>query len=174
MNKKIKIIITVVIAVLILAAAGCILFYLHIRSHTVDGPGMVDNVDFLDCTIKECEFSSAGDSLGRREYIDLTMINNNLVMTVTTCEGNGHKEKKKVYYPQSQMIYDIEKVFTDYDVENWGELPDSEFIALDASTERVTVTKKDGSVFSVYSTDKLPEGKEDYIRVIYEIMNSER
>lgn len=85
--------------------------------------------------------------------------------------GPSGKAGKKTYRTDPEILRDLEELFKKHGVREWGELPDSELIALDAPTVSVSIELSGGESFTFSSYKEFPDGSGGFlydVRKIFE------
>ena len=124
-------------------------------------------------------FSDSGNSLGNL-YSAEAMRDDNLSTIVVISEAEMHSVPitKRTYRADDDLLGRIDAIVDAVGAKTWGELPPSEFIALDASTPlvRLQYQNRDGSArplfLNISSADQLPEGGRDAIWQIRDLIES--
>ena len=130
--------------------------------------------------LKSIEYSNSGNMLGNVYTVEATRVDDGSTV-VTVREAKMHSDPIQVgeYRADDGLLVQIEAVIERAGMKEWGELPQSEFIALDASTESLTMrfASADPAArwepsLSYSENDELPEGGMEAIREIYQLMMS--
>ncbi|MBO4361107.1 MAG: hypothetical protein J5822_09550 [Eubacteriaceae bacterium] len=124
-----------------------------------------------DGIIGSVSYSSGGGMDGGSTRISAENTDGGYVLiTVERRSSPKGREEKKTFKADPQVFRDLEEMVSGCGMKDWGELPVSEFIALDAPVKSVTIDFTDGTWKTIRSTDQLPDGCEGLIADIRQIL----
>ena len=106
-----------------------------------------------------CEFYEGGGMENQSLTMTLTRARSGGADLLTIERRYGNESKTETWPATWDALDDFALFVADYDPEGWEALPDSELIALDAPTRRLSVTYEDGAFYSVDDSRELPPGK---------------
>ncbi|MBR0405840.1 MAG: hypothetical protein IJI68_11695 [Eggerthellaceae bacterium] len=130
--------------------------------------------------LKSAYYSDSGNSLGNLYSVEAYRADDG-TMVVKISESKVHSDPTEVgeYRVADDLLDRIEAIVDRAGMKDWGELPPSEFIALDASTPSISLTydpadSTDGWPEHLRYTfnDELPEGGANAINEIHDLMVS--
>lgn len=169
--SKMKLVLIVVISAVVLVAVAIGIIYSVLQIQVLDKHGMVyEKANIVD----ECVYSLHGGMEGESLYIRLSADKNgNAAIEFSRTEFNGASEETRTGSVPFEAIEKIRSVCTEYGVMSWGELKNSELIALDAPTVSLTfsVKEEDYSV-TINSNQALPKGSNGIFNEVYSILMS--
>lgn len=124
--KEIIIALSVILGVAVVSTVGYFLVKDVVKDNVLDGDGMV-NDRCLSCTY---HFGGGME----RDSVSITVKandNETATLEVVSCDSPDYEEITENYTVSFDSLEKIYQLYIKYDVENWGELPKSELIALD-------------------------------------------
>lgn len=125
-------IVLIIVLVIILAAAGVLVFmFWKLKSAVLDGDGMINDV------LLSCEYSVFGGMENDSLTMNMTYGDDNVSLVV--CEGGDDEEKYEYYTLPDSAVDEIREIYNNYGIADWNYLPDSEYIAYDAPTTRISI-----------------------------------
>ena len=122
-------------------------------------------------TIKRTYFSTGGGMDGGS--LEITAENTDKGYILVRMEEKktwNAKTVKRTVKADPALFREIEELVISFGVKDWGDLPDSEFIALDAPTVSAGIDFTDGTYRSFYSYQVFPEGCDGFIRAVRELL----
>ena len=131
-------------------------------------------------TLTSAKYSDSGNMLGNLYTVEATRADDGSIV-VTVRESAMHSDPIEVseYRASDDLLDQISAIVDRAGMKEWGELPPSEFIALDAATTSIRLAYKSNDPNELlpkylnYSfNDELPEGGKDAINEIYALMLS--
>lgn len=149
-------------------------------ANSVGTSGASDKGATMYGNLKSIEYSNSGNMLGNVYSVEASRADDGSTV-VTVREAKMHSDPVQVgeYRADDDLLDQIETVIDRAGMKEWGELPQGEFIALDASTESLTMrfASADPAArwvpsLSYSENDELPEGGMEAIREIYQLMMS--
>ena len=166
MNKTVKTAVVIIAVIIIVLAVSFAVVYTYIQKQVMDGDGMIN----ADCYL--CEYSVYGGMDGEELYISIEQINDVQAQIVyASTPYAGGQEINKSITVDIDALDKIRNIYDRYAVGEWGSLPDSEYIALDAP---VTVVRFENAIKSVtISTNKeLPDNATQLMSEVYNTLIS--
>ena len=131
--KEIIIASSVILSVAAVSTVGC--FVQHILKHNLlDGDGMVND------RCLSCKYHYGGGM--ERDSVSITVKENDnetATLEVVSCSSPDYEEITENYTVSFDSLEKIYQLYTKYDVKNWGKLPESELIALDAPVTSISI-----------------------------------
>ena len=158
--KEIIIALTVILGVVASSAVGYFLVKDVVKDNVLDGDGMV-NDRCLSCTY---HFGGGME----RDSVSITVKetdNETAALEVVSCSSPDYEEITENYTVSFDSLEKIYQLYIKYDVENWGELPKSELIALDDPVISISIK----TVNTTVSFDSNKEFPDDSYSIISEI-----
>ena len=132
--KDIIIVASVILGVVVSSAAGYFLVKHFSKDNVLDGDGMVND------RCLSCKYHYGGGM--ERDSVSITVKENDnetATLEVVSCSSPDYEEITESYTVSFDSLEKIYQLYTKYDVANWGKLPESELIALDAPVTIKTV-----------------------------------
>lgn len=135
--KKIKdiiIVVSVILGVVVSSAAGYFLVKHFSKDNVLDGDGMVND------RCLSCKYHYGGGM--ERDSVSITVKENDnetATLEVVSCSSPDYEEITENYTVSFDSLEKIYQLYTKYDVKNWGKLPESELIALDAPVTSISI-----------------------------------
>ena len=169
MKKTIIIAIAVFTAVAVLITAGAFMFKWFKHRHILDGPGLEHPLCY---TITSCRYYTGGGMNGGSSYIEVyTAEDNKVYLSYYDCPYIGAEEDSYTIEVGTGALDEIQKAFYSRKFLSWGKLPKSDLELLDAPQTTLSVTYGDGEMYSVSSSDEIPEEGYKIFGEIYSILN---
>ena len=135
--KKIKdiiIVASVILGVVVSSAAGYFLVKHFSKDNVLDGDGMVND------RCLSCKYHYGGGM--ERDSVSIAVKENDnetATLEVVSCSSPDYEEITENYTVSFDSLEKIYQLYTKYDVKNWGKLPESELIALDAPVTSISI-----------------------------------
>ena len=135
--KKIKdiiIVASVILGVVVSSAAGYFLVKHFSKDNVLDGDGMVND------RCLSCKYHYGGGM--ERDSVSITVKandNGTATLEVVSCDSPDYEEITENYTVSFDSLEKIYQLYTKYGVANWGKLPESELIALDAPVTSISI-----------------------------------
>ncbi len=158
--KEIIIASSIVLGVAAISVAGYFLVKHFIKNNTFDGDGMV-NDRCLSCTY---HFGGGME----RDSVSITVKetdNETAALEVVSCSSPDYEEITENYTVSFDSLEKIYQIYKKYEVAKWGELPESELIALDDPVISISIK----TVNTTVSFDSTKEFPKDAYTIISEI-----
>ena len=119
--------------------------------------------------LKEVRYSNSGNMLGNMYYLETAYDDDgNLIVIEANSPSHDVRATMKEFRAPADLLDRISAIIDKSGMKTWGDLPLSEFIALDASTPTVSLTFESADpndqfpIWLSYSTnDEFPEGGEE-------------
>ena len=158
--KDIIIVASVILGVVVSSAAGYFLVKHFVDKSKLDGDGMVND------RCLSCKYHCGGGMEGESLSITLKE-NDNETATLEVISSNSPSDEEitENYTVSFDSLEKIYQLYTKYDVKNWGKLPESELIALDAPVTSISIK----TVNTTVSFDSNKEFPEDGYNIVSEI-----
>ena len=132
-----KILLIVVLSVMTVAALALGSIYYISQKTITDKGGMVNNMANV---VDECRYSLGGGMDGDSVSITVKANDNETAtLEVVSCSSPDYEEITESYTVSFDSLEKIYQLYTKYDVKNWGKLPESELIALDAPVTSISI-----------------------------------
>lgn len=165
-----KIAIIVIAVIAIVATIGVVMFKHFADRHILDGPGMERPLCY---TITACRYYTGGGMEGGSTSIEIyTGEDNTVYLSYYDCPYIGAKEKSYTIEVGADALNELRQTFYKRNFLSWGKLPKSDLELLDAPQTTLSVTYGDGEMYSVSSSDEIPEEGYKIFGEIYSILNS--
>ena len=132
--KDIIIVASVIFGVVVSSAAGYFLVKHFSKDNVLDGDGMVND------RCLSCKYHYGGGM--ERDSVSITVKENDnetATLEVVSCSRPDYEEITENYTVSFDSLEKIYQLYTKYDVANWGKLPESELIALDAPVTSISI-----------------------------------
>ena len=132
--KDIIIVASVILGVVVSSAAGYFLVKHFSKDNVLDGDGMVND------RCLSCKYHYGGGM--ERDSVSITVKENDnetATLEVVSCSSPDYEEITENYTVSFDSLEKIYQLYTKYDVKNWGKLPESELIALDAPVTSISI-----------------------------------
>ena len=132
--KDIIIVASVILGVVVSSAAGYFLVKHFSKDNVLDGDGMVND------RCLSCKYHYGGGM--ERDSVSITVKENDnetATLEVVSCSSPDYEEITESYTVSFDSLEKIYQLYTKYDVANWGKLPESELIALDAPVTSISI-----------------------------------
>ena len=158
--KDIIIVASVIFGVVVSSAAGYFLVKHFSKDNVLDGDGMVND------RCLSCKYHYGGGM--ERDSVSITVKENDnetATLEVVSCSSPDYEEITENYTVSIDSLEKIYQLYTKYDVANWGKLPESELIALDAPVTSISIK----TVNTTVSFDSTKEFPDDSYSIISEI-----
>ena len=158
--KDIIIVASVIFGVVVSSAAGYFLVKHFSKDNVLDGDGMVND------RCLSCKYHYGGGM--ERDSVSITLKENDnetATLEVVSCSSPDYEEITENYTVSFDSLEKIYQLYTKYDVANWGKLPESELIALDAPVTSISIK----TVNTTVSFDSTKEFPDDSYSIISEI-----
>ena len=123
-------------------------------------------------SIRSVSWSSGGGMDGG--YLDYTAENTEkgyVLITKEEREGVRGRVKKSRSKVDPMIFTELDELIDSYDARNWGDLPKSELIALDARAEHVWIRLSGAENIEFSSTDEFPGDGYQIIQGIKELLS---
>ena len=149
--KDIIIVASVIFGVVVSSAAGYFLVKHFSKDNVLDGDGMVND------RCLSCKYHYGGGM--ERDSVSITVKENDnetATLEVVSCSSPDYEEITENYTVSFDSLEKIYQLYIKYDVENWGELPKSELIALDDPVFSISI-KTVNTTVSFDSNKKFPD-----------------
>ena len=160
MKDIIIIVASVILGVAAVAAVGYFLVKHFVDKSKLDGDGMVND------RCLSCKYHCGGGM--ERDSVSITLKeNDNETATLEVISSNSPSDEEitENYTVSFDSLEKIYQLYTKYDVKNWGKLPESELIALDAPVTSISIK----TVNTTVSFDSNKEFPEDGYNIVSEI-----
>lgn len=165
--ETVWIILLVILAAAVIAALAVLIF----RPHFGKAPGADPEADpRKEKGLSSFTFSSSGDMEGGHYHLTLQRLpSGEAQIEITEQTTHNAKTASKRAAAGPELLGELERVIREAGMQTWGDLPQSEIVALDAATSHVTYIF-DGKLRS-YSSDQIfPEGGWQAVRRIVRII----
>ena len=132
--KDIIIVASVILGVVVSSAAVYFLVKHFSKDNVLDGDGMVND------RCLTCKYHCGGGM--ERDSVSITVKENDnetATLEVVSCSSPDYEEITENYTVSFDSLEKIYQLYTKYDVKNWGKLPESELIALDAPVTSISI-----------------------------------
>ena len=126
-----------------------------------------------------CHYSSAGSMSGGHHFIDVKRKNETEAQFESRFKSwHNSPEKTQNRVISAQMLDEMEALGREYNIDTWGPFPQTDLIALDAATVKVTVSYGEPWSWvkwdmSMGSMDELNKRQTEYYRKIRDLMMKE-
>ena len=126
-----------------------------------------------------CHYSSAGSMSGGHHFIDVKRKSKTEAQFESRFkEWHNSPEKTQNRVISAQMLNEMEALGREYNIDTWGPFPQTDLIALDAATVKVTVSYGEPWSWvkwdmSMGSLDELNKRQTEYYRKIRDLMMKE-
>lgn len=126
-----------------------------------------------------CHYSSAGSMSGGHHFIDVKRKNETEAQFESRFKSwHNSPEKTQNRVISAQMLNEMEALGREYNIDTWGPFPQTDLIALDAATVKVTVSYGEPWSWvkwdmSMGSLDELNKQQTEYYRKIRDLMMKE-
>ena len=162
--KEIIIVSSVILGIVAVSIVGYFLVKHFLRDNLPDGDGMVND------RCLSCKYHLGGGIDGNSLNITVKETDNETATLEVVSSNSPYREKitenYKVSFDSLEKIYQIYKK---YKVAKWGELPESELIALDEPVTSVFIKTADTTV-SFDSTREFPKNAGTIISEIHSVL----
>ena len=158
--KEIIIVASVILGVAAISAVGYFLVKDFVKDNVLDGDGMV-NDRCLSCTY---HFGGGME----RDSVSITVKENDnetATLEVVSCSSPDYEEITENYTVPFDSLEEIYQIYKKYEVAKWGELPESELIALDDPVISISIK----TVNTTVSFDSNKEFPDDSYSIISDI-----
>ena len=129
-------------------------------------------------TLNSAVFSDSGNMLGNLYMVEATRADDGgIVVTIRESQMHSDPIEVREYQGSDDLLDRISAVVDRVGMKEWGELPPSQFIALDASTKSIRLAygcddpdQLLPTYLSYTFNDELPDGGADAINEIHDLM----
>ena len=158
--NEIIIVSSVILGVAVISTVVYFLVKHFSKDNLLDGDGMVND------RCLSCKYHLGGGM--ERDSISITVKetdNETAALEVVSCSSPDYEEITENYTVSFDSLEKIYQLYTKYDVKNWGKLPESELIALDAPVTSISIK----TVNTTVSFDSYKEFPGDGYSIILDI-----
>lgn len=162
--NKIIIIASVILGVAVISTVVYFLVKHFSKDNLLDGDGMVND------RCLSCRYHFGGGM--ERDSVSITVKENDnetATLEVVSCSSPDYEEITENYTVSFDSLEKIYQLYTKYDVKNWGKLPESELIALDAPVTSISI-KTVNTTVSFDSNKEFPDDGYSIISDIHSVL----
>ena len=162
--KEIIIVASVVLGVAAVSAVGYFLVKHFSKDNILHGDGMINE------RCLSCKYHYGGGM--ERDSVSITVKandNETATLEVVSRSSPDYEEITESYTVSFDSLEKIYQLYTKYDVENWGELPESELLALDAPVISISIKTVNATV-SFNSNKEFPDDGYSIISDIHSVL----
>lgn len=151
--KKMKIIIPVIVAaILLIVAAICVVISAH-KKHIA-----LENAEKIFACSYHCGGGMEGSSTDIGLYVNDKCV---AVLSYSHVPYNGAEEESFTKEVPFEAIEKIREICKEREILGWGELSDSKILLLDAPTTSISITYGEDECYTFKSNQNLPNKKGD-------------
>ena len=132
--KEIIIVSSAILGVAVVSTVGYFLVKDVVKDNVLDGDGMVND------RCLSCKYHYGGGM--ERDSVSITVKetdNETAALEVVSCSSPDYEEITENYTVSFDSLEKIYQIYKKYEVAKWGELPESELIALDAPVTSISI-----------------------------------